>query len=55
MITVDEDFSEQIKNQNLNVEHLLKEKQIKTLSQNAFEIFESGETSLNEIYSMLAS
>ncbi|HEY1872069.1 MAG TPA: GspE/PulE family protein [Chitinophagaceae bacterium] len=55
VITIDEDLSEQIKNRNLNIEHLFKEKQIKSLSENSFELFETGQTSLDEIYSLLVS
>ena len=53
VIPVDQDLSEEIKKSNYQVTGILKEKNIKQLSENAFELFESGQTSLEEIYSLL--
>lgn len=53
VIPIDEEFSDNIKALNYNVSELFKEKGIKFLSENAFELFEKGETSLEEIYSLL--
>jgi type IV pilus assembly protein PilB len=53
VIPIGEDFIEEIKKGTHNISSLLKEKGIKSLSENAFELFEEGETSLEEIYSLL--
>ncbi|MFI5219072.1 MAG: GspE/PulE family protein [Bacteroidia bacterium] len=53
VIPVDYDLADHIKNNNFAVNSLLKERHIKTLMQNAFELFESGMTSLDEVYSIL--
>ncbi|TMI63064.1 MAG: type II/IV secretion system protein [Bacteroidetes bacterium] len=53
VIQIDEEFSEQIKSSNYNVTAKIREKGIKSLTENAFELFETGETSLDEIYSLL--
>jgi len=53
VIPIDHELSAHIKNGNLNVENLLHEKGIKSLSENSFELFEQGITSLEEIYSLL--
>jgi general secretion pathway protein E/type IV pilus assembly protein PilB len=53
VIPIDEELAEQIKNGNHNTGNVLKEKGIKTLSENAYELFENGMTSLEEIYSLL--
>ncbi len=53
VIPIDKTLSDQIKNNNMQVDAILAEKGIKTLSQNAFELFENGKTSLEEIYSLL--
>ena len=53
VISLDHELAEQIKNGNMNVDALLKERGIKTLAENAFAIFEKGETTLEEIYSLL--
>ena len=42
-----------IKSANFDVSQLLKDRNIKTMSENAFELFEAGETTLEEIYSLL--
>ena len=55
VIPISEDFAEEIKRGNHHVNILLKEKGINTLSNNAFQLFESGETSLEEIYPLLSN
>jgi general secretion pathway protein E/type IV pilus assembly protein PilB len=55
VIPIDEELAECIKNGNLAVYDLLKKKNIKTLSENAFELFEQGVTSIEEIYPLLSS
>ena len=53
MIPVGEELSEKIKNLQLDASKVLKNKDIKLLSETAFEMFERGETSIEEIYSIL--
>ncbi len=53
VITIDYELGEMIKNGNFAVRNELKERGIKTLAENAFDLFESGETSINEVYPML--
>jgi type IV pilus assembly protein PilB len=53
VVTIDEELGEAIKSSSYSVGNLFKERGIKTLSENAFELFEKGETSLDEIYSLL--
>lgn len=53
VVPVDEEFSDCIKATEYNITGLLQEKGIRSLSENAFELFESGQTSLDEIYSLL--
>lgn len=53
IISIDEDLIEEIKNGNSNVDGLLKQKNIQTLAGNAFYLFKTGETSVEEIYSLL--
>ena len=55
VIPIDYDFSEAIKNEQFNVRAALKEKGINQLMDNAFELFENGETSIDEVYAMLMS
>lgn len=55
VIPIDEDFGEEIKNASGDVSALLKTKKIRSLSENAFDLFENGETSLEEIYPLLLS
>ena len=54
VIAVDEDLSEEIKKGSSKVDELLKEKSIQTLAGNAFQLFKTGQTSIDEVYSMLA-
>ncbi len=53
VLPIDDEFSENIKEANYNVTDLIKSKGIKSLSENAFELFEQGQTSVDEIYSLL--
>ena len=53
VVPIDKDLGDAIK-KNLNtVEHLYQERGIGTLSDNAFTLFERGETTIEEIYSLL--
>ncbi|MDB5274736.1 MAG: ral secretion pathway protein GspE [Chitinophagaceae bacterium] len=53
VIPIDEELAEVIKSSNFAVGDLLKKKGIKTLSENAFELFEQGQTTMEEIYPLL--
>lgn len=53
VIPIDNELSQCIKNGIFEIGAYLKARQIKTLAENAFELFEVGETSLEEIYSLL--
>jgi type IV pilus assembly protein PilB len=53
VIPIDEELSNEIKTSNQKIDSLLKERKIKTLSENAFELFEKGESSIEEIYPIL--
>lgn len=53
VIPIDFDLADNIKNNVFTVETLLKERSIKTLRDNAFELFEKGLTSIDEIYPVL--
>ena len=53
IIPIDRDFSEAIKNNVSNISSLIKRKKIKLLSETAFELFATGETSIEEIYPLL--
>jgi type IV pilus assembly protein PilB len=55
VIPLDEELAEQIRVRNSTVGDILARKGIRTLSENAFELFEQGLTSLDEIYSLLAN
>ncbi|MBQ20006.1 MAG: general secretion pathway protein GspE [Flavobacteriales bacterium] len=55
VIPIDYELSECIKNEKFNVREELKTKQINQLMDNAFELFEKGETSIDEVYAMLMS
>ncbi|MBS1509214.1 MAG: type II/IV secretion system protein [Bacteroidetes bacterium] len=55
VIAIDEELAFEIKNANYKVDGLLKERNIKTLSENAFEIFQNGDTSIDEIYPILVN
>lgn len=53
VIPLDADLALEIKQGNMEVGHLLKERNIKTLAENAFGLFASGQTTLEEIYPLL--
>lgn len=53
IIGIDGPLSEQIKENNLQVDELLKKRNIRSLSDNAFDLFAGGATSLEEVYSLL--
>lgn len=53
VISLDNEFAENIRAANHNISPLLKERGIKTLSDNAFALFQKGETSLEEVYPIL--
>ncbi|WP_235932940.1 GspE/PulE family protein [Acidiluteibacter ferrifornacis] len=55
IIPVDLEISQKIKQNDFNIEQLLKEKGIETLSDNAFQLFANGETSIEEIYAILTT
>ncbi|WP_184550920.1 GspE/PulE family protein [Mucilaginibacter sp. FT3.2] len=53
VIPVDLDLAREIKNGNMNVQGLLEERGIRTLAENAFSLFSTGLTSIDEIYPLL--
>ncbi len=53
VIPIDRDLAAEIKNGNLYVAEALKERGIRSIAENAFSIFASGMTSLEEIYPLL--
>jgi type IV pilus assembly protein PilB len=53
VIPLDQELTQQIKNGNLNIESLLAERGIKTMGENAFELFANGRTTIEEIYPLL--
>ncbi len=55
IIPVGRELAEKIKNNQHDISPWLKENKIKTLSENAFELFEKGITSLDEVYPLLIS
>jgi len=55
VIPIDEELAQGIRNSAYDVSGLLKERSIRTLAENAFELFESGMTSLEEIYPLLVT
>jgi general secretion pathway protein E/type IV pilus assembly protein PilB len=55
VIPIDHEFSDAIKNEEFNIREKLKAKGINQLMDNAFELFENGETSIDEVYAMLMS
>ena len=54
VIPIDTELAACIKEENLNVQHLLKEREISSLPDNAFELLKKGHTSVEEVYSILA-
>lgn len=55
VIPIDNELSNCIKNEELNVTDLLRQRNVTSLADNAFNAFKKGETSLEEIYPILAS
>lgn len=55
VVPIDFELSECIKNEQFNVREELKNKNINQLMDNAFELFEKGDTSMDEVYAMLMS
>jgi general secretion pathway protein E/type IV pilus assembly protein PilB len=53
VLPIDHELAECIKTNNSQVGELLKERGITTLAENAFDLFEKGETSIEEVYSIL--
>ncbi len=53
VIPVDAYLAAEIKNQNFSVDDYLKKLGVKTLKENAFELFANGDTSIDEIYPVL--
>ncbi|WP_188347452.1 GspE/PulE family protein [Sphingobacterium cavernae] len=53
IIPIDRELAGEIKKGNMQVDELLRERNIKTLGENAFELFANHETSIDEIYPLL--
>ena len=53
VIPIDYELAENIKSNNFAIDELLKQRDIKTLRDNAFALFENGQTSIDEIYPIL--
>ncbi len=53
VIPIDQELAHEIKNGNMYIQSLLTERKIKTLAENAFNIFREQETSIEEIYPLL--
>lgn len=53
IIPIDRDLSDEIKKGNMMIDELLFDRKIKTLGENAFELFANQETSIEEIYPLL--
>lgn len=53
VIPIDQELAFEIKNGNMYIHELLKERGIGTLAENAFRLFEDGKTSIEEIYPLL--
>jgi type IV pilus assembly protein PilB len=53
VIPIDRELALEIKNGNMYVQELLKERGVETLSENAFGLFKEGLTSIEEIYPLL--
>lgn len=55
IIGIDSELSEHIKENKLKIDDLLKNRGVQSLSNNAFALFNNGETSLEEVYSLLSN
>ncbi|HTD39059.1 MAG TPA: GspE/PulE family protein [Mucilaginibacter sp.] len=53
VIPIDQELAFEIKNGNMYIQTLLKERGIQTLAENAFRLFDDGLTSIEEIYPLL--
>jgi len=53
VISIDQDLAFEIKNGNMYIQDLLKERGIQTLAENAFNLFHAGLTTIDEIYPLL--
>ncbi len=53
VIPIDQELALEIKNGNMYIQELLKERGIQTLAENAFALFSEGLTSIDEIYPLL--
>lgn len=53
VLPIDHELAECIKTNHTQVGNMLKERGITTLAENAFDLFEKGETSIEEVYSIL--
>ena len=53
VIPIDRDLAYEIKNGNMNVDALLKDRGVQTLAENSFNLFAAGQTSIEEIYPLL--
>ncbi len=55
VISIDNELAKHIKNLNLNPEEALNERSLKSLSDNAFNLFQQGKTSIEEVYPILSN
>jgi len=55
VIPIDREFADLIKNDIFEIDTQMKERNIKTLAENAFELFAEGITTLEEVYPLLLS
>lgn len=55
VIPLDQELAFEIKNGNIYIQNLLKDRGIQTLAENAFNIFSEGMTSIDEIYPLLVN
>ncbi|WP_036678852.1 GspE/PulE family protein [Daejeonella oryzae] len=53
VISIDHELALEIKNENMYIQNILKDRGVKSLAENAFALFEEGKTSLEEIYPLL--
>lgn len=55
IISIDHELSEAIRKENTDISEILKQKEISTLSDSAFKLLAKGDTTIEEIYSILKS
>ncbi len=53
VVPIDQELAMEIKSGNMYIQNHLKERKIQTLAENAFNLFEEGKTTLEEIYPLL--